>query len=151
MEIAKTTVRNPSSPISIIALRKAIAAWAVSCCGAKGSRACGLGSAGRYRSRKPNHSSRSGIRCPRVRTLRGKPLFLPLSRVPHFLRQCTIHGHCSRTLDQHRQTDGNGKEMVFKSFALLCSGPIHKEAVRQMHRPNSDEHVDNDSERCNAA
>jgi len=26
--------------------------------------------------------------------------------------------------------------MVLEPFTLLRSGPIHKEAVRQMHRPN---------------
>ena len=45
----------------------------------------------------------------------------------------------------------NGKKMVLEPFTLLRSGPIHKEAVRQMHRRNGDEHVDNNSERCKAA
>jgi len=48
----------------------------------------------------------------------------------------TIHRHRTRTFDEHRQTDGNGKKMVLEPFTLLRSGPIHKEAVRQMHRPN---------------
>src|SRR5439155_22638291 len=36
----------------------------------------------------------------------------------------TIHRHRTRTFDEHRQTDGNGKKMVLEPFTLLRSGPI---------------------------
>src|SRR5271157_3980393 len=56
-----------------------------------------------------------------------------------------------RSLDQHDEPKRDGQEMILKAFALLLAAPVHEEPIDVVHGRYRHQHVDDDSERRDAA
>ena len=59
--------------------------------------------------------------------------------------QNPIYGKSPRSFNENGQSQRDGKQMKFKSFAWLIAVPIHKEANPAVYHQDSYDHINNDS------
>jgi hypothetical protein len=62
------------------------------------------------------------------------------------LRERPVHGKGACAFDHNQYAERNGQQMVFVTFTLLVSVPVHEDAVVHMNQANGDEHVHGNSE-----